>query len=93
MVKSFWPLKDLNVLVEMLFTTVKNVIQGHNLQARNKCPRFQETALQGICTVNFYAGGPHTATPVRASHLQCSQFWLFALKPAHIYPLKLIYKI
>ena len=29
MVKCFWPLKDLNVLVEMLFVTVKNAIQGH----------------------------------------------------------------
>ena len=46
MVKCFWPLKDLNVLVEMLFVTVKNAIQGHNLQARNMCPRYHETALQ-----------------------------------------------
>ena len=23
--------------------------------------------------------------PIRASHLQCSQFWLSALKPPHIY--------
>ena len=56
-------------------------------------PRYQETALQGLWTVNFYGVGPQTATPVRASHLQCSQFWLSALKPANIYPLKLIYKI
>ena len=47
-VKCFWPLKDLNVLVEMLFVTVKNAIQGHNLQARNMCPRYQETVLQGF---------------------------------------------
>ena len=48
MVKCFWPLKDLNVLVEMLFVTIKNAIQDHNLQARNMCPRYQETALQGF---------------------------------------------
>ena len=48
MVKCFWPFKDLNVLVEMLFVTVKNAIQGHILQARNKCPRYQETALHGF---------------------------------------------
>ena len=48
MVKCFWPLTDLNVLVEMLFVTVRNAIQGHNLQARNMCPRYQETALQGF---------------------------------------------
>ena len=93
MVKCFWPLKDLNVLVEMLFVTVENAIQGHNLQARHMCPIYQEMALQGFWTVNVYGVGPQTATPVRASHLQCSQFWLSALKPPHIYPLKLIYKI
>ena len=39
MVKCFWPLKDRNVLVEMLFVTVKNTVQGHSMQARNMCPR------------------------------------------------------
>ena len=49
----FLVVKDLNVLVEMLFVTIKNAIQGHNLQARNMCPRYQETALQGFWTVIF----------------------------------------
>ena len=89
MVKYFWPLKDLNVLVEMLFVTV----QGHNLRARNMCPRCQETAFSGFWTVDFLWGRPPDLHPVRASHLQWSQFWPSALKPAHIYPLKLIYKI
>ena len=31
----FLAVKDLNVLVKMLFVTVKNAVQGHNLQARN----------------------------------------------------------
>ena len=48
MVKCFWPLKDLNVLVEMLFVMVKNAVQCHNLKARNMCPRCQETAFQGL---------------------------------------------
>ena len=58
MVKCFWPLKDLNVLVEMIFVTVKNAIQGHNLQARNMCPRYQETALQGFWTVFLWGRHP-----------------------------------
>ena len=54
----FWPFKGLNVLVEMLFVTVKNAVQGHNLQPRNMCPKCQETAFQGFRTVNFYGVGP-----------------------------------
>ena len=30
------------------FVTVKNAIQGHNMQARSKRPRYQETALHGF---------------------------------------------
>ena len=48
MVKCFWPLKDLNVLAEMLFVTVKNAVQCHKLQARNMWPGCQETACQGF---------------------------------------------
>ena len=48
MVKYFWLLKDLNVLVELLFVTIKNAVQGHNLQARNMCTRCQETAFHGF---------------------------------------------
>ena len=59
MVKCFWPLKDRNVLVEMLFVTVKNTVQGHNMQARNMCPRCQDTAFQGFPTVTCYGGGLH----------------------------------
>ena len=92
MVKYFWPLKDLHVLVEMLFVTVKNAVQSLNLQARNMCPRCQETAFQSFWTFNFYGVGPQSPYPVRASHLQCSQFWPSAMKPAHIYPMKLINK-
>ena len=63
MVKCFWPLKDLNVLVEMLFVTVKNAVQGHNLQARNMCPGCQETGFHGFLTVNFYGVGPRPPPP------------------------------
>ena len=44
----FLVVKDLNVLFEMLFVTVINAGQGHNLQARNMCPRCQETAFRGF---------------------------------------------
>ena len=76
MVKCFWPLKDLNVLAEMLFVTTKVQGQFKAIICRQEimCLRCQETALQGFLTVNIYGVGPKTPTHVRASRLQCSQF-------------------
>ena len=55
-------LKDLNVLVELLFVTVKNAVQGHNMQARN-VPQISGHGISGFLKCEFLWGRPPDRYP------------------------------